>query len=234
MKKKFIKKGFVRFNTLLNDFFLKRKLIKQKKPLTIKEYYWFAKKFLNAPIPFWQVEEEICPFLEFVKKRKPKVILEIGTAGGGSLFMLAKIASNNARIISIDLPEGKFGGGYPKSRISIYKAFAKGKQKIELIRGNSQSQETLQITKSCLNGELFDLIFIDGDHSYEGVKSDFENYSKLLNKNGIIAFHDIVPGPIENVGEVPKFWSEIKKGKSYVEFVENWDQGGYGIGVLQY
>lgn len=35
-----------------------------------------------------------------------------------------------------------------------------------------------------------DLLFIDGDHSYEGVKTDFELYSTLLSENGIIIIHD--------------------------------------------
>jgi hypothetical protein len=35
-----------------------------------------------------------------------------------------------------------------------------------------------------------DFLFIDGDHSYEGVKKDFDLYSKLLTKNGIIVLHD--------------------------------------------
>jgi hypothetical protein len=35
-----------------------------------------------------------------------------------------------------------------------------------------------------------DFLFIDGDHSYEGVRTDFELYSKLLSDKGIIAIHD--------------------------------------------
>lgn len=35
-----------------------------------------------------------------------------------------------------------------------------------------------------------DVLFIDGDHSYEGVKLDFELYSKLLNDTGVIFIHD--------------------------------------------
>lgn len=35
-----------------------------------------------------------------------------------------------------------------------------------------------------------DLLWIDGDHSYEGVKSDFDLYSKILSDNGIIIIHD--------------------------------------------
>ncbi len=35
-----------------------------------------------------------------------------------------------------------------------------------------------------------DVLFIDGDHSYEGVKQDFELYSNILNPKGIIILHD--------------------------------------------
>jgi hypothetical protein len=38
-----------------------------------------------------------------------------------------------------------------------------------------------------------DFLFIDGDHSYEGVKKDFELYSKLLSNNGVIILHDSDP-----------------------------------------
>ena len=64
------------------------------------------------------------------------------------------------------------------------------------------------------------------------MKTDSEIYSKLVGKGGIIAFHDIVSGPPENVGGVSRFWSEIKRSFSYVELVKNWKQGGYGIGVI--
>jgi hypothetical protein len=35
-----------------------------------------------------------------------------------------------------------------------------------------------------------DLLWIDGDHSYEGVKTDFDLYSKILSDNGVIVIHD--------------------------------------------
>jgi len=50
-----------------------------------------------------------------------------------------------------------------------------------------------------LNGEPLDFLFIDGDHTYEGVKRDFEMYSPLVRNGGIIAFHDIVKHPPETV-----------------------------------
>jgi len=82
-----------------------------------------------------------------------------------------------------------------------------------------------------LNGNQLDFIFIDGDHSYEGVKKDFEMYSPLVKKRGIIAFHDIVnEDPSREDIKVPYFWYEIKKKYSYKEIVV--DKINYGIGIL--
>ena len=61
------------------------------------------------------------------------------------------------------------------------------------IEGSSHSTETHSQLLSLLKNKKIDLLFIDGDHSYEGVKKDFDLYKSSVSKNGIIAFHDIVP-----------------------------------------
>lgn len=43
------------------------------------------------------------------------------------------------------------------------------------------------------NNEMFDIIFIDADHNFESVKTDFINSLKILNKHGIIFLHDTDP-----------------------------------------
>lgn len=101
-----------------------------------------------------------------------------------------------------------------------------------MIRRNSHDLTTLFELKKILGKRKIDFLFIDGDHTYEGVKKDFAMYSPLVREGGIIAFHDIVLGPSENVGGVRKFWDEIKKGYEYIEIVKDWKQGGYGIGVI--
>lgn len=194
----------------------------------------FCSYNLGGLIAYSQVQDEILELLRILDEIKPKVIIEIGTAGGGTLFLFPHVASEDATIISIDLPGGKFGGGYPKWKIPLYNAFRLPKQKLHLIRANSHSQETLKKVKNVLNGRKVDFLFIDGDHTYEGVKKDFEMYSTLIKGNGIIAFHDIVFGPKENVGGVPGFWEEVKDNYyySFKEIVKDWGQEGYGIGIL--
>lgn len=179
-----------------------------------------------------QVKDEIYKLLKILAKRDLKYILEIGTAKGGTLFLFSRVSNPNAVIISIDLPGGPFGGGYPKYRTILYKSFAARNQRIILIRKNSHSIFTFKAVKNILAGQKLDFLFIDGDHTYEGVKRDFEIYSRLVNNDGIIAFHDIVPGPATSVGGVPQFWSEIKHNFRYIEIVKDWKQQMCGIGVI--
>jgi predicted O-methyltransferase YrrM len=94
--------------------------------------------------------------------------------------------------------------------------FFKGKQKIYLIQGDSHSIETLKKIEELLRDNKVDFLFIDGNHSYEGVKKDFEMYSLLVRKGGIIAFHDIIPDYYAKRGIKPasgvyKFWNEVKE-----------------------
>jgi cephalosporin hydroxylase len=53
-----------------------------------------------------QVRYEVAKLLDVLAEVKPKVILEIGTAGGGTLFLFTRVADPEAKIISVDLPGG--------------------------------------------------------------------------------------------------------------------------------
>lgn len=64
---------------------------------------------------------------------------------------------------------------------------------VKLIKADSQSEsfpETLKEEVLNYTGGDIDFAFIDGDHSYEGVKNDFFNIYPFLSPNGSIAFHD--------------------------------------------
>lgn len=178
-----------------------------------------------------QVREEITAFLNLLARRPPATVLEIGTEKGGTFFLLSRVATPDALLLSLDLPVSA-PGVYPRWRERLYRGFARERQRIELIREDSHDPRTLEKVNQLLGGRNLDLLFIDGDHSYSGVKKDFEMYSPLVAPDGLIAFHDIAPGHEASVGGVPRFWSEIKQTRNAVEFVKNWEQGGWGIGVL--
>ena len=199
-----------------NDYALKMaaELSKNsRKCNSIEDYLELAYSFRfdNFSIVPIQIKNEIHQLLQILEKRRPKTLLEIGTANGGTLFLLCNIAEEEATILSIDLPAGPFGGEmFPEWKMTLYKSFAQNKQKIHLIRSDSHDIETLKRTKKLLGKQKLEFLLIDGDHTYDGVKKDFEVYSQLVEDGGIIAFHDINPGPKDNVGGVPEFWNEIK------------------------
>ncbi len=204
-----------------------------RKNYSLRSLIDFATLSFEGMIKPQQKKSEILELLKILKKIKPKFILEIGTAEGGTLFLTTRIATKDAIIISVDLPGGKYGGGYKIWRIPLYKSFALPKQKVHLIRANSHNIDTFKKVKTILNGNKLDYLYIDGDHTYEGVKKDFEMYRGLVKDQGFIAFHDIVfHDEFLDVG-VDKFWNEIKVNYTHKEFVENWKQGGLGIGVLE-
>jgi predicted O-methyltransferase YrrM len=179
-----------------------------------------------------QVRAEITQLCQVLAEKPPTRVLEIGTAGGGTFFLFARMASEDAVLISADLPLGQFGGGYPKWRGHLIQSFGRASQQVHLLAVDSHLPETLQNIQGLLRGSLLDFLFIDGDHRYEGVKMDFQMYSPLVRPGGLIGFHDIVPGPPDKAGGVAVFWQELKKQYPVREFVADWNQGGYGIGLL--
>lgn len=183
-----------------------------------------------------QSQLEIGELYRRIADQRPKVVVEIGTCHGGTLYLWCQASDPQAIILSIDLPEGDFGGGYDGCRAELYRAFASEKQSLHLLRADSHSPQTLAQIKELITPHPIDFLFIDGDHTYEGVKQDFQLYSQLVADNGIIALHDITPRSDEPRIEVWKFWQELKKQYSQtVEWVDRTPGGrAIGIGMVQW
>ncbi len=163
----------------------------------------------------------------------PDRVLEIGTARGGTLYLWAQAAMPSAVMVSVDLPGGDFGGAYPRCRIPFYRSFARGNQQIYLELADSHASETLELVKNRFEKKRLDFAFIDGDHTYEGVKEDFYTYGPLVRPGGIIAFHDILFRDSQPNIRVDRLWSELKVKYSCEEFIGPEGSGKkIGIGVL--
>jgi predicted O-methyltransferase YrrM len=208
-----------------------------EKSKNLEEIVELSYKFrVGARIIPLQHKEEILELLKILKKMKPKNILEIGTATGGTLFLFTQVAHPEAKIVSIDLLgrfRGWFGGAYSRWDIPLYKSFATKNQKIHLIRADSHEILTLRKVKSVLGKEKLDFLFIDGDHTYRGVKKDFEMYSRLIERNKVIALHDIIYAPLVRGCHVDVFWKELKtKYPKTREIVSSTHRNWGGIGVI--
>ncbi len=180
----------------------------------------------------WQNPWELEELMKRVGERTPRVVVEIGTAKGGTLFLFCQHAADDATIISIDLPHGRNGGGYPKWKEPLYGRFAKPNQTLLLLRADSHHEETRQRLKRALNGRLIDVLMIDADHSYEGVKRDYELYAPLVAEKGMIVLHDIVENRFDPEIEVHRFWDEIRRTNRFEEIIHNSNQGNLGIGII--
>ena len=103
--------------------------------------------------------------------------------------------------------------------------------------------QTVAEVRELLGGEPLDFLFIDGDHSYDGVRQDYESYAPLVRPGGLIGFHDIAEPPgggpviaadgtLLLVGDVPAFWRTIRGDYPSEEFIGTAD-GCFGIGLLR-
>jgi predicted O-methyltransferase YrrM len=183
-----------------------------------------------SPFRPGQIIEEISGLLNLLASTQPKNILEIGTDKGGTLYLFTKVVHPAATLVSVDLR---------LTRANLLSSFARNQQTITLIEGDSTAPATLEKVRLIFPDGL-DFLFIDGDHSYTGVKQDFLNYSPLVRPGGLVAFHDIVEDNETHYGVVtggwsggvPRFWQEIKKKYQHTEFVKHYQQGGLGLGIL--
>jgi predicted O-methyltransferase YrrM len=177
---------------------------------------------------------EIVPFLEFVRAAAPRAVLEIGVAGGGTNLLLSHAHPNVGFVGAIDL--------YVRNKAQLSYFAPTGQERL-FLDASSYDPQTVRAVSSALGERKLDLLFIDGDHSYDGARRDFEAYTPLVRRGGIIAFHDIVPDEVTRtgtftgnwVGEVPVLWEDIKRSyPDWREFVADSDQDGYGIGVISF
>jgi len=188
-----------------------------------------------------QVKEEVRDFIEYFKSKPLTNFLEIGTKWGGNFYMLADICSHNGngKKISIDLPGGDFGGWvlngehpYIENTLAKRNKYLKSQfSNVYLIENNSHYVGARLAVEKIIGNEKLDMLYIDGDHTYEGVKKDYEMYQDLVKKDGWIIFHDINDSEHHRdmgVG-VGKFWKELQGHKQEFNTHKHWA----GIGIIK-
>ena len=182
-----------------------------------------------------QNKSELVECLKIITKIPLYNCLEIGTQYGGTFYLWQQICKG--KIISIDLPNGDFGGlGLD---FCIDRNSKLEKENSFFILGDSKDSDTKRQLNKILKNEKLDLLFIDGDHSFDGTKHDFEFYSQYVNKGGFIVFHDIGNNAINTSTscECKKFFDSIEsKTKIIIDHQTSWAPNKEiigGIGILQ-
>jgi predicted O-methyltransferase YrrM len=143
-----------------------------------------------------QDPDEISEILNFIlNKKEIDSMLEIGSAAGANAKVFYEILKLNELFIIDDNQHGKHLFRKENLKDKNYKEYIGNSQTIEAVNWLSSFQKK------------FDIIYVDGDHSYEGVKKDVENYLQFLKDDGFIIFHDTAAceGVIRLISELEKF-----------------------------
>jgi len=157
----------------------------------------------------WQYPNQFSKYLCLLQRQNISSYIEIGCRWGGTFVLtneyLKRFNTVN-RSIAVDIIDS------PVLR------YCNLNPETQFIKLNSQSNEF----KYYITNNHFDLVFIDGDHSYNGVKNDYE-ISK--NSGKIYVFHDIVNDVCQGVVQ---FWNELKVNEkdiyNFFEFTEQYDE----------
>lgn len=160
---------------------------------------------------------EFVYLIEAVMQLQPAVILEIGSMNGGSLKAW-RMAAPDAEIISVSLKDGPFGGGAPTPDVANV-----------WLDADSHSPATLTMVMQVLDGRNIDFLFIDGDHTYDGVRQDFAMYSWLVRRGGLISLHDILAHEPETGVYVKELWDELEERFDTAKFVVPKSLRDYGV-----
>ena len=180
-----------------------------------------------------QIPEEIAAFTAWLLARGPvHHVVEIGVRRGGTARHWHSISTGT--VVGVDW-FGKDSLG-AKETIRVADELSRELPRYVAEFGNSQLESTQADVDDDLYGPA-DLVFLDGDHSYEGVRRDFDLYRSLTRSGSVIAFHDIVESELmHQAGHgVYRFWRELKAAHpgQWHEFIHDPAQSWGGIGALE-
>lgn len=183
-----------------------------------------------------QIPKEIEAAMQFVDTQiQPKSFLELGICSGGTFFIWCYLVRPGGIKMGIDLPNGPYGNITLISekdildRTQFLKTIAPN---THICLGDSRDTQSIDWVRERLKGEKLDFIFIDADHTYEGVKADFNNYKEFVKPGGYILLHDIknTKKHIDGNCTVYKLWEELEGEK--IEFCDPAFEWG-GIGAIK-
>lgn len=167
----------------------------------------------HAPFGFW-----------ITGALRPRSVVELGVHHGFSYFVLCQAVQRlrlDARCFAIDSWVGDEHAGFYGD--DVYDAVCSYNRRYDsfsrLIRSDF-SDACVQFA----NGSI-DLLHIDGCHTYEAARNDFESWLPKLSKRGVMLFHDTAE--YDNGFGVHRLWEKLRRRYPYFEFMH-----GHGLGII--
>jgi predicted O-methyltransferase YrrM len=114
-------------------------------------------------------------------------IVEIGVAEGGSAWHTRRVMDPAGTLVLIDTYPRRFGLNLSSI---IARRLVEHEDRGTVVWRHERSDEAVKTWS-----EPIDFLFIDGDHDYEAVRRDYEDWSPHVTPDGTLAFHDALLGP---------------------------------------
>lgn len=183
-----------------------------------KNTFWLGIRTWKCPLDLWVYQE-------IIFELKPDIIIECGTARGGSALFLASICDslNKGRIISIDIEDKEDKPQHTR---------------ITYLLGSSTSEEIVERVKSFIRSKDKVMVILDSDHHKEHVLMELKIYSTFVTKGSYIIVEDtnlnghpveseFGPGPMEAVRVFLRGHKDFIIDKSREKFLLTFNPNGY-------
>jgi cephalosporin hydroxylase len=180
--------------------------------------YWLG-------VPAQKCAFDLWVYQEMLHELRPAVIVECGTANGGSALFLASICAllGQGEVVTVDIAEQP---GRPSH------------ERITYLKGSSTDPETLESVKQLVAGRTPVVVILDSDHSRDHVLNELRLYTPLVsagsyvivedsNVNGHPVVPDFGPGPAEAVTRFLAETDEFEVDRSREKFFLTFNPSGY-------
>ncbi len=178
---------------------------------------WLGTPALKCPLDLWVYQE-------IIQELRPDVIVETGTASGGSAHFLAAICDlvGHGEIVTIDIEGNADRPQHPR---------------ITYLRGSSTEEAVLNRVRQRVRGRGRVLVILDSDHHKAHVLAELAAYSQFVTPDSYLIVEDtnlghpvrpdFGPGPMEAVGEFLAGRRDFSRDRSREKFLLTFNPGGY-------
>lgn len=183
-----------------------------------KDTYWLGTPAQKCPLDLWVYQE-------ILHEQRPDLILETGTAHGGSALYLASLCDllGRGEIVTVDI--------YPIEDRPVH-------DRITYLTGSSTAPEAVSELERLADGRESVLVILDSDHSRDHVLDELRIYSRFVspggylivedtNVNGHPVFAEHGPGPMEAVDEFLAETDEFEVDASREKFFMTFNPRGF-------